>query len=78
MAGSSPRGRLRLVGTVLRSRPLEEKIAVARHFSDSVVPLISAGRVRPIVDRVHPFEEIVEAHREMEANETFGKVVVRW
>lgn len=72
------RKRLHLIGTVLRSRPLEEKIALAREFSDSVLPLLSSGRVRPVVDEVHSFAEIQEAHRRMEANDTFGKVVLRW
>lgn len=72
------RKRLRLIGTVLRSRPLEEKIALAREFSDRVLPLLASGRVRPVIDRVFPFREVREAHRQMEANATFGKVVLKW
>ena len=72
------RKRLTLVGTVLRSRPPEEKIALAREFSDSVLPLLSSGRVRAVVDRVYPFTEIRRAHAQMEANESFGKIVLRW
>jgi putative PIG3 family NAD(P)H quinone oxidoreductase len=70
--------RLRIVGTVLRSRPIEEKIALAREFSDRMLPLFDAGRLRPVVDRVFPFEEIGAAHELMESNATFGKVVLRW
>jgi NADPH:quinone reductase-like Zn-dependent oxidoreductase len=72
------RTRLHLIGTVLRTRPPEEKIALAREFSDHVLPLFSAGRVRPIVDRVFAFGEIAAAHRHMEENQTFGKIVLRW
>ena len=72
------RRRIRLIGTVLRSRPLEEKIALAREFSKSIVPLLSSGRIRPVVDRSYPFAEIVAAHRQMEANDTFGKIVLTW
>jgi putative PIG3 family NAD(P)H quinone oxidoreductase len=72
------RKRLHLIGTVLRTRPPEEKIALAREFSDHVLPLFSAGRVRPIVDRVFAFGEIAAAHRHMEENQTFGKIVLRW
>jgi putative PIG3 family NAD(P)H quinone oxidoreductase len=72
------RKRLHLLGTALRTRPLEEKIALAREFSDHVLPLFSAGRVRPVVDRVYSFAEVGEAHRQMEENQTFGKVVLRW
>src|SRR5216117_1688107 len=56
------RKRLTIVGTVLRARPLEEKITIAREFSERVVPLFNAGRLRPVVDRVFPFAEISDAH----------------
>lgn len=72
------RKRLSLFGTVLRSRPLEEKIALAREFSDSVLPLLASGRVGAVVDRSYPFEEIRRAHAQMEANESFGKIVLEW
>jgi NADPH:quinone reductase len=70
--------RARLVGTVLRSRPLEEKIALARAFERDVLPLFAAGRVRPVVDTVMPMERVADAHRRMESNETVGKVVLTW
>jgi putative PIG3 family NAD(P)H quinone oxidoreductase len=72
------RKRLTIVGTVLRARPLEEKIALARDFSERVVPLLESGRVTPIIDRIMPFSEIRAAHDLMESNETFGKIVLRW
>lgn len=72
------RRRLTLVGTVLRARPLEEKILAARALEENVVPLLSDGRVRPIVDRVLPIEEVREAHRAMEEDENFGKIVLTW
>jgi NADPH:quinone reductase len=70
--------RLTLVGTTLRSRPLEEKIAVARDLSEYIVPLFDAGRLKPVIDRVFPFSEIRAAHELMESNKTFGKIVLRW
>jgi len=72
------RKRLTVVGTVLRSRPVEEKIALTREFSDSVLPLLASGRVGPIVDRVYPFEDVRDAHAQMEANDSFGKIVLVW
>jgi NADPH2:quinone reductase len=72
------RKRLTIVGTMLRARPLEEKIELARDFSERVVPLFDAGRIKPVVDRVLPFSEIRSAHKLMESNETFGKIVLRW
>lgn len=70
--------RIRIVGTVLRTRPLEEKIALAREFSSTVLPLLSSGKIRPVIDRVRPFSEIADAHRQMEQNDTFGKIVLKW
>jgi NADPH:quinone reductase len=72
------RKRATIVGTVLRARPIEEKIALAREFSERIVPLFDAGRLKPITDRVFPFKEIRAAHELMESNDTFGKVVLRW
>jgi NADPH:quinone reductase-like Zn-dependent oxidoreductase len=67
-----------VAGSVLRTRPLEEKAALARDFDRDVLPLLDAGRLAPIVDAVMPMRDIGEAHRRMEANETFGKLVMVW
>jgi NADPH2:quinone reductase len=72
------RKRLTIVGTVLRARPLEEKIALARDFSERGVPLFEDGRLKPVVDRVFAFDEIRAAHTLMESNESFGKIVLAW
>lgn len=72
------RRRIRIVGTVLRSRPLEEKIALAREFSGTVLPLISSGKIRPVIDRAYPFSRVADAHRQMEENDSFGKIVLTW
>ena len=76
--GTLLRKRLVIAGTTLRARPLEEKIALAREFSERIVPLFDASRLKPIIDRVFPFTEIRDAHELMESNETFGKIVLRW
>jgi NADPH:quinone reductase len=68
--------RARLFGTVLRARPLEEKIAVTRAFARHVNPLLASGRVRPIIDRVFNLDDVVEAHSYLESNASFGKVVL--
>jgi putative PIG3 family NAD(P)H quinone oxidoreductase len=72
------RRRVHLFGTVLRSRPLEEKIALAREFSNVVIPLLSSQRIRPVVDSTFRFSEIRKAHERMESNTTFGKIVLTW
>jgi NADPH:quinone reductase len=76
--GTLLRKRIQLIGTVMRSRPLEEKMSLAREFSKSVLPLLASGRVHPVVDEVFPFGKIDDAHRRMETNETFGKLVLTW
>lgn len=69
--------RLTLMGTVLRARPLEEKVAVTRAFAHHVNPLLSQRRVRPIIDRVFELDEVAAAYTYLESNESFGKVVLR-
>ena len=68
--------RLCLRGTVLRSRPLEEKIAVTQAFAMEVVPLLANGTLRPVVDSVFSLDEVAKAHERLESNQTFGKVVI--
>lgn len=67
-----------LQGTLLRTRSPEEKVLLARTFQDHVVPLFERGELRPVVDSVLPAKEVAQAHRRMEANATFGKIVLRW
>jgi len=70
--------RLRLVvrGTVLRARPLEEKIAAVQEFARHIVPLLERQVLRPVVDRVFPLAAAGQAHAQMASNEGFGKVVL--
>jgi putative PIG3 family NAD(P)H quinone oxidoreductase len=68
--------RLTLRGTVLRARPLEEKIAATQVFAREVVPLLANGTLRPVVDSVFSLNEIIKAHERLESNQTFGKVVI--
>jgi NADPH2:quinone reductase len=68
--------RVTLVGTVLRARPLEEKIAVTRRFAAEVVPLFEAGFLRPVVDSRFALADVAEAHRRMEANANVGKILL--
>jgi len=71
-------GRLTLIGTVMRSRPLEEKIAVARAFEQQLLPHLSSGRLRPVIDAIFAMDQVQEGFARMQANDTFGKVVFRW
>ena len=68
--------RLHIIGTVLRARSLDEKIAITTAFAEEVVPLLAQKTIQPVIDSVFPLEQIQDAHRRLESNETFGKVVL--
>ena len=68
--------RAHLVGTVLRPRPLEEKVAASARFAAEVIPAIESGAVRPVIDRRFALADIADAHRHMEANANVGKIVI--
>lgn len=68
--------RAKIIGTVLRSRPTEEKAEATRRFAAEVAPLFQANKIKPNVDRVFKIDEIRKAHEYLESNESFGKVVL--
>lgn len=72
------KNRLQVRGTVLRARPIEEKIALARSFAAHGLPLFERGALRPIVDAVYPMAEVEAAHRHMLSNALVGKLVLEW
>jgi len=68
--------RLRMIGTMLRARPLEEKIAVTRAFAKEVVPSFARALLRAVIDSEFKLHDVRQAHERMQSNETFGKVVL--
>lgn len=70
------RARGQVIGTVLRPRPLFEKILATQAFAREVMPLVAAGRVKPVLDRAWPAAEVKGAHEQLERNDSFGKVVL--
>ncbi len=68
--------RISMRGVTLRTRTLEEKLAVTRRFATSVLPLLASGQVKPIIEHVYPMEQISEAHSIMGENRNFGKLIV--
>ena len=68
--------RLSIHGTVLRPRPLEEKIALTNQFKNHVLPLIAQERIKAVVDRTFPLADASLAHEYMETNANFGKIVL--
>jgi len=65
-----------LHGTVLRSRPLDEKIALTKAFARGLLPLFARGELHPEVDSVFPLEALADAHEYMERDANFGKVLI--
>ncbi len=70
--------RARVLGTVLRARPLDEKAAAVRAFERSVVPLLADGRLEPVVDRVFPAADAAAAFDHLAAPGKLGKVLLRF
>ena len=68
--------RAALIGTVLRARPLEEKIALAQRFRAEMLPLFESGAMRPVIDSRYPLDEIAVAHARMESNANVGKIMI--
>ena len=70
------RGSIR--GTVLRARSVGEKALLARAFREQVIPGFEDGTLTPVVDRTFPATEASEAHRYMEEDANFGKILLTW
>lgn len=70
------RRRLRLIGSVLRARPREEKAKLVADFAAFALPRLREGRLRPVVDRVIPLERAAEAYKALERGGVFGKIVL--
>ena len=70
--------RASIAGSVLRSRSSEEKAELTAAFSSEMLRKFETGELRPIIDDVLPMTEIQTAHARMDANETFGKLVLSW
>ncbi len=70
--------RLKIIGTVLRSRPTEEKAEATRKFAEEVVPLFESETLKPNIDKVFKIEEVRAAHEYLESNASFGKVVLEF
>jgi NADPH2:quinone reductase len=68
--------RQRIIGSVLRSRPVAEKAAIIAKFEAAVMPLFASGKITPLVDATFPLEEAAAAHTMMEQSGHFGKIVL--
>jgi NADPH:quinone reductase-like Zn-dependent oxidoreductase len=69
--------RLTLFGVSNKLRNAEQRAATVRGFAEAVLPLIAEGRIKPLLDRVYPFDELPAATARMQANAHVGKIVVK-
>ena len=75
--GTILRHRLRVIGTVMRTREAGEKAELARSVRDELLPRFADGSIVPVIHAVMPLANAAEAHAMMEANRNFGKIVLR-
>jgi NADPH2:quinone reductase len=68
--------RLTHTGSVLRSRPVQDKAAIARAVEDKAMPLLALGKAKPVIDSTFPLAQASEAHRRMESSAHIGKIVL--
>jgi putative PIG3 family NAD(P)H quinone oxidoreductase len=69
--------RQQIIGSVLRSRPVKDKAEIVQEFTRTALPRFADRTIVPIVEKVFPIEQVVEAHRMMEEDRHFGKIVLR-
>ncbi|MBT4138603.1 MAG: NAD(P)H-quinone oxidoreductase, partial [Candidatus Latescibacteria bacterium] len=70
------RSRLRVMGSVLRSRSLEEKVAIKDGFEKRFWPLLLDGRIQTVIDTVLPVEQVADAQDILTNNQNIGKVIL--
>ncbi|HEY5663340.1 MAG TPA: NAD(P)H-quinone oxidoreductase [Ilumatobacter sp.] len=68
--------RVHWVGTTLRARPIEQKAALSQRFIAEIIPLFESGALRAVIDSRFAIDEIVAAHRHMEADANVGKILL--
>ena len=69
--------RQQIIGSVLRSRPIAEKGEIIAEFIKRALPSFADRTIVPIIEKVFPIDEVVEAHRMMEEDKHFGKIVLK-
>ncbi|MFZ4710784.1 MAG: NAD(P)H-quinone oxidoreductase, partial [Zwartia sp.] len=70
------RRRLTITGSTLRPRPVAFKAAIARALQQHVWPLLSAGKIKPVIFKTLPLEQAAQGHAMMEAGEQIGKIIL--
>ncbi|BEH09380.1 MULTISPECIES: NAD(P)H-quinone oxidoreductase [Geobacter] len=69
--------RQQIIGSVLRSRPVKDKGEIVAEFTGTALPKFADRTIVPIIEKVFPMDQVVEAHRMMEEDKHFGKIVLK-
>ncbi len=69
--------RLRLIGSLLRSRALTEKVAIKENFMARFWPQVEKGTIKPVIEVVYPIAQANEAHQQMAENRNIGKIILQ-
>lgn len=69
--------RQQIIGSVLRSRPVSEKGEIVAEFTRTALPKFADRTIVPIIEKSFAIDQVVEAHRMMEADRHFGKIVLQ-
>lgn len=69
--------RIQVIGTALRSKPVDQKVDLTKRFSEFALPLFNDGHLKPIIDSVMDWQQANEAHNYMEQNKNSGKIVLQ-
>jgi NADPH2:quinone reductase len=72
------RKRLTITGSMLRSREIAFKTAIAQNLEKTIWPLLASGKIKPVINKVFPADKAAEAHRLMESSGHIGKIVISW
>jgi NADPH2:quinone reductase len=72
------RKRLSVIGSVLRSRTLDEKARIVTDFTQSLLPLFEKGELKPVVHSILSFADVERAHETMRRSEHVGKILLEW
>jgi NADPH:quinone reductase-like Zn-dependent oxidoreductase len=68
--------RLTLFGVSNKLRNAEQRATTVRGFAEKLLPLIAAGRIKPLIDRAYAFDELPAAAERLQANAHVGKLIV--
>jgi NADPH2:quinone reductase len=68
--------RLTHTGSTLRARSVVDKAAIARAVEENVLPMLAAGKVKPVIDSTFPLAQAADAHARMESSAHIGKIVL--